>query len=862
MFRALDMFRKESDEGFQSPSHSEFVVEQSKLFTKNLPNAFPTYIPDGSQSSPGNSLKTAANDLAAYDPNTRQQTINRDVDLATFATSLEIKKEYIDANQRCSTTPLDILIGTENTSKKVRCGWVYQKGANGAYPAVSQGVLGTRAGPMRFFNNPKGTWFWSLDDAKKAILTDRCGALTDCKDAGAPQYANCAYSTTRGVGIPVNNNGGLLYPRDPRLTAPVRSLIREGSRCPPPPPPGSPAYDLLRSRDLCTPMPNGQLSRDCMLQQIEVAGCKREGSLYQSMINNAQPNNYGAGLESLLSYKKYQELAAPPALMEGAIRDGKITKDLALTTFRNLAKESGKVEQTALNFAARDLCLKSGTIDGFDFCSDLTDSSRGPFGLDCLQKAFLKAGGQPAGAIYPTQATKHLWTQFTTWKNVKDHMDFYALAIKSSDEGVQRTALSNFLGINREPPGFEQISKIVGIEVFWFNTRTNNFVGRRVSGPNNAQFPRIFSNDTNIANTGLDEYIEYYVLTNIRPPQTINIQLGFTTDDGMLIGKDVAVDGQTTKGMGFNDNERFGANWGQPPTSYTQGTCWKLRKNGPNYITAYWSQGHSIKYSDIYYRSCDQPSSFTQIPNNWMTMTQEIDAPMLSWEYMHSGGFRERRMPSQFPIAKKEVRETTISADMGNFKGAAFFQSRASFIAGLKFIETNSWRTLTLGFFTGGPYDNNGRRDGYSLLSTGPLYIAIDNASVIIKWETATLNITRRFENVLDTTGNRLNYICINMKSDFKNMYPNRLTCSVGSATNFLNGSININSRSNNNDTFTTENNAPLYNRTDGSFLGLGGIEFSAKFGLAFFRLFDYEMSNTDCIKDISNKWERGWIEQ
>ena len=866
MFRALDMFRKESEEGFQSPSHSEFVVQQQNLFTKQLANSYPTFLPVGANTNPADVLKTAVKDLAAYDPNTRQATMSRDIDLASYATSVEVNKELIDANQRCATTPLDILMGTENPNKKVRCGWIYQKGTDtGAQPAVSQGALGSRSGPMSFFENPRGTWFWSLEDAQKAILTDRCGALTNCKDAGSPQYANCAYSTSRGIGVPVDTTGNLLYPRDDRLNAPIKSLIREGSKCPPPPPPGSPAYDLLRSRDVCTPLPNGQLSRDCMLQQIQVAGCKRDGSLYQALLNEAQPNNYAAGLTPLLAYKKYQELATPPGLMDAAVRDGKVTKELALQTFQGLAKESGKVQQTPLNFAARDLCLKAGTIDRFDFCTELKDSSPAPFDLDCLQKAFRKAGGQPAGSDYPRNdypnyKIRNFWNSLGTWKAVNEQIQTYVAGIQSKDEKTQRSALKAFLGIEREPYAPNQIAKIVGIESFWFDASKNAYIGRRVSGPTNAEFPTIKTYDTNISNTGLTEYIEYYVITNLRPPENTSIQLQITTDDGMLLGNNVAVDGQTTKGRGFNDTQRFGANWGQPPTTYTQNTCWTLRKNGPNYITGYWQQGPAIKYSEILYKPCNTNAAYTKIPTNWVTLTQELDAPMLSWQFVpKTGTFDERRMPSQFPVAMTEVTTAQKEGMPKDLVGVARFEKRTSFLAGTKNIATNSWRTLTLGFFTG--TDNKGRRDGFKLLTFGPLEIFIDNANVSFKWSSATLSAFKKFENVLDTSNKKMNYIYVNMKSEFDNMFPNRLTFSVGPATKFTNGTITVDAVGDNTESYTTENNNPLYNRGDSDLFLIGSAQNAAKIDLAFLRLFDYEMTTDDCIKDVNNEWQWTWIE-
>jgi hypothetical protein len=345
MFRALA--------GFADLGHKEYVDQQTTRFTQQLPNAYMTPLPTSAKTKPSDVLDQSQYGLSTWDPNTRQ-THKREIDLKNYATSIEINQELIDAQQRCKTASLDDLINTYNPADKIRCGWIYTKGSPADQPKLSVGALGTRNGPAGFFDNPKGTWYWSLEDAQKAILGDRCGALTNCKNVGAANYQGCAFSRTRGVGIPVTTKGGIRYPRDPALTAPASSLVFEPGKCPPPPAPGSPQDAFARSRDVCMPLEDGRLPRDCMLQQITAAGCQTDGSLYQSLASATNPNNYAQSIMDTTMYKRYQQMATTP-LLEAAITQGKTSQELALANFKALKTEASVVKEDVMNYAARDM---------------------------------------------------------------------------------------------------------------------------------------------------------------------------------------------------------------------------------------------------------------------------------------------------------------------------------------------------------------------------------------------------------------------------------------------------------------------------------------------------------------------------
>lgn len=848
MFRALA--------GFEDMGHKNYVTQQTNTFTKQLPDMVGTTMPKTAKQAPKDVLSSARFGLSSWDPNTRQANLNN-IDIANYATSIELSQEILDAQQRCKTATLDDLINTVNPGDRFRCGWIYQKGTPGDQPKVSVGAVGTRSGPAPFFQNPAGRWYWSLDEAKKAVMGDRCAALTNCKNVGAANYAGCAFSSTRGIGVPVNRNGTVMYPRDEALTAPASSLITTAGRCPAPPSPGTPQYEFAKSRDVCTPLEDGSLSRDCMLQQITAAGCSQDGSLYQALVNQATPNNYAAGIMQTNIYKKYQQLASVP-LLESAVRDGKTSTDLALANFKALAAEANTVRDTVQNFAARDLCLKRGTFDKFDFCTELIDGSLPPFALECLQREFRKQGGQPAGTMYPTLENKAtLWDSQSNWGAVKRTMADLKALINNQKESVQRDALKKFLGIERKSQPTAQISKIQGLEILFFNRARATFIGRRVN-TGDGKYPFMHYDWGDVEGTGLSDFVEFYTVANIRPTSDVSIRLRLDTDDGVIYSLNKPVDGDTSRGQYIGNDRTLSANWDQAPTAYVNPVCWQLVSGGPNYVMGFWQETGGMVHHKVLYSECNS-QNFRELPSEWLSLTQEPDAPMLSWQGRETETgqleFVERRFPTvmQMTLSSKITVDEAPSTDIPGLKAVANLRvGENGYGLTKKNIGMNSWRTLTCLF-----YVNSATPVQSLLLNLGPLSVFTNQRNLEFSWQSATLTKTGTFGGLV-TDKKTPFLLVVNMRSDYTNRYPNRFTIACASVADWKAGRVSLAAGTNNSLSVTTTGNQPLYNITDAFQLKLGdpNTRASADVSVGWVRLFDYELQDADVVRDANNAWK------
>jgi hypothetical protein len=341
---------------------------------------------------------------------------------------------------------LKSLASTEDTASRVRCGWVY----NNSNPDNGRGAFGLSEGPFK--TNTPGQWMWNLKKAQEKYHTAICQKIQSCSDIDAEIHKKrCGWCTRSGKAVPVAG-GQLAYPSGTNTSCPPRDVILQASQCPRPAPITDPNY-VRTPAEACVPMPNGALGRACLLQKVTAAGCSDRGTLSQAL-RSGSDNNYTSVLAQEKAFKIYQQRAAIP-MDSTALRTGKVTITDALNTFSRVQDLSASAANAGLQHAARDLCLNKGAIDEFDFCTELMDNTTGPFELDCLQKQFMRMGGQKAGASYPTPTNIGFYNNLGNWGAVKRYIQSILDKTKSQDRKTQEWGMKEFYGIvmqNKQKP--------------------------------------------------------------------------------------------------------------------------------------------------------------------------------------------------------------------------------------------------------------------------------------------------------------------------------------------------------------------------------------------------------------------------
>lgn len=400
---------------------------------------------------------TLPNAIYNTDKSLDLKTLTGTRDIKTNQIATPLKQEYIkditnlsaafDKQQAvCEATgngdrfdTLTSMASSVDTSQKLRCGWVY----NTTNFERSNGALGTVDGPTK--TDIKGQWMWNLPAAKQRYHTDLCKKVQACEDIDASQYKQrCGWCTTSGKAIPILGSS-VAYPVGASTACSPNSLVTSSGNCPKPQPIPADSNYVRTPAELCSPLQNGALPRDCLLQKVKSVGCSDQGSLYQSL-KGGSDNDYLSAIYNKKAYTTYQDRALTP-LNATSVKTGKLSSADALNEFKRVQDQSASDANTGLRFAARDLCMKSGIIDQFDFCSELQDATTGPFTLDCLKKLFLRSGGQVTGAMCPSQSNLQKWNSLGTWGQVRSHVEEMKNNTKSNTRKIQAEAMANFYGI-------------------------------------------------------------------------------------------------------------------------------------------------------------------------------------------------------------------------------------------------------------------------------------------------------------------------------------------------------------------------------------------------------------------------------
>jgi hypothetical protein len=359
----------------------------------------------------------------------------------------DLSLDLQEKQRYCATATLDELIANQDPKLPFRCGWIYKGPATAASPYAqrSQGAYGNRRGPM----TPPATgerWFWDLEAAKKEAMIAKCRAMTACSSVENPVFAGCGFSMTKQRGIPVNEVGQSMY-NDPRVFTPASKIITKSGKCPPPP--ASTVAGGAGFVDSCKQLPNNKLSRDCIMRKVLDAGCSKSGTMYRAL-QGGNALNYARGIDGSQAYKVYQQRAGD-RLNEQMLRDGGIGAVEALKNFNAVREKAMSTANTGLAFAARDLCLNAGEIDKFDFCSEISMSTPGPYSLECLQKLFREKGGTPGGAWWPSSTTIAWYNRnFNRWGDVVKAIEDERQKMEAGKGNARVDAYKNIMGIELE----------------------------------------------------------------------------------------------------------------------------------------------------------------------------------------------------------------------------------------------------------------------------------------------------------------------------------------------------------------------------------------------------------------------------
>ncbi len=595
----------------------------------------------------------------------------------------QVPQGLIQMQNQCQAKSLNDIIAGYDSSKEYNCGIMYDANTDTllANNGIGRGYLGTRAGPLRnipgFSPVPSGTWDNNGIATKKSVDVARCDTIRSCASlANSPYASSCAWCSDNDRAIPVNSSKVPLY-NDVGLTCASNKIIGRTDTCPAASPAAEAAARMDSSGNVCEDF---RLTRACIIRQAREAGCVNDGSLITALTAGTSATEYNDALKNNQAFQLYQTRAANGGtpLLGQMFAAGNATMQAVLDNIQALKVEAQKTDGSALNMAARDLCLQRDAIEQFDFCAEDIQANRsGPFTLKCLQQSFRLKGGQGAGARYPTAANKAQYdANFANWAEVNAYFDYLKQQTESTDVTVQERALRDFLGVKRESLYAPQLRYYPNYEVYNFssanriatgldglfigrNTREAiNGAGEEVNGLPN--FDSINFPNGKVTQFDATSMASFVLLMDLRPQQTQRVQFAFTAKDGVVltVNKDML---NYSRDLIRNESEDFRRNEQRIAPAYIYNNeCTTLAAKGNNRVKVYWNNqfANGLKTFKMMYTDCNQGGNAVQaklIPKEWISLTQETDAPMLSFEYSSGNGFSEKRLPEFFPVTMNSV---------------------------------------------------------------------------------------------------------------------------------------------------------------------------------------------------------------
>ena len=782
---------------------------------------------------------------------------------------------------------------------ETRCGWTYNPNFNGR--VRFEGHLGNNNNPITsldttYITHSNTRWYWNLADAIIAFKRYKCQVtVSNCSNINP----ECAWSQGLGYAIPRLANN--VY------TPQENNVITATTYCPATsntsniPITGTGFISSNCSNDY-------QISRNCLYDMLTYTKCDT-GALHHALETGSLVADHG--ISAIPSFMRYNQVyPANINLFNGNsnLSNGGSNNTItnALQYFNQLSNVARSSSNDSIKFAARDLCISRATYENFDFCTEYVDETTKPASgwlINCVQDSFRRKGGQITGKHYPTASNMaSIWNNYTTWGNLKLYINQLSIDTSSTNIDVQADAYSKFYGIPTQQYTRQYVSRIPGIEVFWFsimNSSTNSpgiidtFLGRRIQ------------NDLTLRTPNRTTNIQFISFFNVRSAvNNKKIKFSYTVQNGIKVLKNTWIDTFLTLAPLSGSNVLSAWYPVTTPTSYSNASniptdCWTLSSNNPNYFTVAWYSGTTAgSFSNNYFETCD--TTPVAISPDDFTMSQEPDAPMISYEVFPeptqnqldyysadqtlSYFFGDTRLWKVFPIVN--IGSTSPDGFINNNEHFGFstrfsrtdntYTSRSYLYGALHtsssgIVQTgrimpSSWRTITMLFKTGSLTDIAAVNTTHYIFQYGKLSIGIKNIGTSTSPSYKCVVDKGSSDNTLGTILSNTYYYLIVIVDPYATdgaIYgPTLKVCcaplaevQANMAIPFGTGSTVI--------TFNTDiESIWAQERYQASIGGKNstGLTQTVVMDVGWLRFFDYVFTTDDVGNDVNNRWQKHWF--
>jgi hypothetical protein len=383
-------------------------------------------------------LGMATSNRASYD-------VGNFVDV--FNTNMDVMKR--DAECRALPFPGPGMRPTDH-AERVGCGWWYVQDPT----ATSVGALGTRRGPMspQLDLYGSGRWMWDQEEAYQVESMKRATSIKACPDVQYSAYDNVGWCPTTNAAIMTRSatdgtplfaaNGG-----DCPDTVILKNQIQANPAvCNAA---GGSSAAAAAGGGGVTGVCSGGTTPACLQSLIStnVTKCNTYGGLYQALSSGYPSQN--ADFQSVYRF-------LPQGTLSGSVLAGGSggSTTNAIQSINNLASVAASNQGTRVGSAAQNLCYGAP----FDPCA-LAPTDTGPYDPSCIVKAalaqgFSAQGGLVTGLQSGAATTMDFWNGLPQWQNVLGDLAIIKQQADNpqSNPSVQAKAIQNVYGLSVKYP--------------------------------------------------------------------------------------------------------------------------------------------------------------------------------------------------------------------------------------------------------------------------------------------------------------------------------------------------------------------------------------------------------------------------
>jgi hypothetical protein len=550
--------------------------------------------------------------------------------------------------------------------------------------AVTQGASKGEADLIRGADPSYKKWFFDQQAAKQATLLQKCKDLKGYEqlDSEAFQASASHVDSKSQGGVPVGVVGTLLSGERNRddVIAPVLEQ-------------DCPAGTMVGEQRRVTE--GKQLPVEGIRPQILPISCSETGTASLALRTEGFKDKKPALNDE--SVKIYDRVARPPIRLD-TTRQGARAGQMIMEAVPPPPAPGTSVVRVVM----RDPLFQEGTVKDFDFCSDLPETTTGPFDVECLQRMFRSVGGLPAGAAYPREETAMRYHTMPSLGAVKQYIHLLAKNTKSEDKRIREQAILDLFGVSSDSLA-RRAPFVQGVEVFWFLPvpgQPNQVAGllKRTIETNLIQFGG--KKGVVIPYEGPSEFVSVLQVCDVRAKKDFGVRFSVSVDHGFFLAvrQPSNIDQQIFEGLQADQPGLF-ANLVDGRGVYISEFCTSFREDSPNVVSLFYEDADGGPHECLLQATpCEGDSSF--VPAQF-SLTCELRAPFLTYEVNREAiDFQELRHPGLFGqnMKRKGLAYHTRAEEVASVPGGKGFvrMNSAQSVIHLPNLAYQSWGTLTL----------------------------------------------------------------------------------------------------------------------------------------------------------------------